>query len=611
MSLKKIKQDRLGYHQVHYFHNGGKFDFEFILAFFQDNKNYHKTLDKEVNEEEREYNTLYYSVIWSDTFRMITLFKYIKERDRYRKVTIEFRDSRYVFRNSVKELGNTIEKMGINLKKGDYKKACLRAEQGATTEELKNDKELNMYCMNDSLIVCVMFEQMSSKFPTSSNLPNTTPGWAVSIYLHDITINKPEDKGAKAYFRETIMELEKEVQEKYNMELNSWYTGGLSTYRQASLMKVTKNVFHEDVVSQYPHKMKCFLIPIGEAKVIENEEEWETYKAKNLNDLESGKYVAFIHYTYHDIKQSLKVPNMLKRNKQAKARIEKGELGSYETHQLEVEEKECYLFYKEFEKLVKYKDRIFNKVYVYEKTKNIFEDYVDKFYTMKAEAKKNKDTANTIFSKLMLNALYGKTGERSRKEEKIFIEMLEDLKEKLEDKLISTSEKEDMLGMIAIIKEVAPPFSYLQIATYITSLSRYWLLKRWNEILALGGVVLYCDTDSNFFTIPKKNKDKLEYGSNLGQWELDKEVIDNFFILAPKAYCGWNKKQEVVVLATKGVDKKVVLEAINKNGIKHFTTNQPYNILDSKRVKGGIVLFEKQKTIMTNEKYQMISQSIS
>lgn len=607
MNMRNIKKYKLGLHQVHYFHNGGKFDFYFILPWLRNNGTV--TLNSELPSKERETNKLYFSVLWSDTYRSITVFKYLKDGDRDRKITIEFRDSYYLFKSPVKALAKE-----VGMEKGDTLKAISKAQLGnVTTEELYADDELNKYILDDCLIVAKYFELMCVNFPKSSVLPTTVASFAKSMYLTDKGVEgmKPVDA-----FRNYVMFLTPEKQAEYNDIFVEWYTGGLTSVQEKSLFQTVEDVIIEDVTSQYPDKMRNFKMPTGKFIEIRSEWEWERYKKENKERLDSGDIPCFINYNYKSVEQTTKVPNLLKGLKRRDV-TDIGNMSTmgYSTSVYRTNVKECYLYYKEFEKLISYESKEFVVAYVFEYGNFIFTDYIDKYYKMKTEGKKENNNAKKATGKLMLNSLYGKFGEKGERLCQFYPELIEVLEKQKGEKRVLEVKKEkvtDGLGMVNVVTSSDSPMTYFQIAGYITSLARYWLLKRWNEIIELGGEVHYCDTDSNFITLPKENYDKLKHGSNLGEWDLekpkksDKMTYDYLFIQAPKSYITFHKGDIIDKNGCKGIDKAVMESC----GVKHFLRNNIYNVRERLILKNGVILVDKPKYSVTPVTVELIKEEI-
>lgn len=595
--------EKLGYDKIFYFHNGGKFDMFFIIPILK--RIAINTPYDEVEKEEIKINQLYFTTLWSDNYREITIFKYIsngeskKNVKRYKKITMTIRDSYYLFKSPLKALGKLV---GIN--KGDTLKSIDNAnKQRVETKDLMNDKELVEYVINDSYILAKFFERMCKFFPKSTIPPTTTASWAQAKYLEN---KRMGDMNAFDAFRNYTMNLDIDSQLQLNQIFQTWYKGGLSTLKEESLAKEIHNVYVEDVTSQYPDKMKNWRMPVGIPKRFQNEEDFNEYFTKNKDKIESGEYVCFMNYIYYEVAQDTRVPNFMKNDGETTNPLE-GKFLSYRYIHPKWDVKESYQYFTQMEKLlIRYKKKEFVIAYVFEKTKFLFEDYIKFYFELKDKASKRGDAIEKMFAKLMLNTLYGKMGQKAIREVQLFPSTLNKLMEKEDNGIIIVkNEKEsDGLGMINVIKETETPFTYFQVAAYITSLSRYWLLKRWNEIISLGGEVHYCDTDSNFFTIPQEGLSKLSFGKNLGEWNLEEENIPNGYIVAAKAYMLYDKDKNIVKCACKGVDKEQVI----KYGVKHFVNNEPYINMIRKTTPNGVILVDFSKKLMSESAYTLLKQ---
>lgn len=181
------------------------------------------------------------------------------------------------------------------------------------------------------------------------------------------------------------------------------------------------------------------------------------------------------------------------------------------------------------------------------KKKKYFKAYVEHFFEIKAK-NKIKNPALYYISKLMLNSLYGKFGQR-RDTQKIFLLDDEDKKIKKMTGIYNTEMNLYFQDTLTNSKHIKP-----YISAYITSLARVKLFKLMQDI----GYdhVYYCDTDSVY--IDKKIDDNVN--SDLGGLELEHECNDYHFVL-PKFYWGRNLKNDgrrERYVKMKGYDKEIV-----------------------------------------------------
>lgn len=138
------------------------------------------------------------------------------------------------------------------------------------------------------------------------------------------------------------------------------------------------------------------------------------------------------------------------------------------------------------------------RVLVYKRAM-IFKDYVDYFYRMKLEGKKQNDLFKYLMAKLFLNCLYGKFGQRTK--ELTEVNSDEVSIEELENPVISLSgRKVDYIVFQDKIWQVhdrePSRNSFIAIASHVTGYARAYL---WRIMQYIGrDHIYYCDTDSVF-----------------------------------------------------------------------------------------------------------------
>lgn len=193
-----------------------------------------------------------------------------------------------------------------------------------------------------------------------------------------------------------------------------------------------------------------------------------------------------------------------------------------------------------------------NRLAIYEGD-YIFKDYVEFFYKKRLEYKHNEDEAFTYLSKLMLNSLYGKFGQKNtiwdpygempNGEDGIFENYDAARKEWFKIRIMS-GKVEKAIGTEEGFN------SFVAVCSFVTSYARVYL----NNLIITAGSdnVLYCDTDSLFVTEKgyRKLKDKIN-PDILGYLKLV-ETADSITINGAKDYVFNNK--EVI----KGVRKDAV-----------------------------------------------------
>lgn len=150
----------------------------------------------------------------------------------------------------------------------------------------------------------------------------------------------------------------------------------------------------------------------------------------------------------------------------------------------------------------------------------IFKKYINDLYDIKVKAKQN--TMDYMISKLLMNSLYGKFGQR-RKHERIVIP--NSFKQVIEEGLKPYYEE---LGIYKKEEESQSVFILPYISSYITSLARCYLYR---EMRKVGyGEIYYCDTDS---IITGK---RISCSEGLGGWKLEYGSISEGIFLQPKTY---------------------------------------------------------------------------
>lgn len=178
-----------------------------------------------------------------------------------------------------------------------------------------------------------------------------------------------------------------------------------------------------------------------------------------------------------------------------------------------------------------------------------FTKYVNTYYEMKNKAERG--STDYIFSKLMLNSLYGKFATNPNN---YFDYIL------IEPQFISAAlhvdgyEFHSMIGNLALmyrpIDEKQHKYYNIATAASITSTVRSILISTMQYIELQGGTVFYCDTDSIITDIQLPSN---IVGEQLGQWKLESENKD-LIIIAPKLYGSLNSITGHWKIASKGVE---------------------------------------------------------
>lgn len=157
-----------------------------------------------------------------------------------------------------------------------------------------------------------------------------------------------------------------------------------------------------------------------------------------------------------------------------------------------------------------------------------FREFVEYFYTLRKKYKEEGNKTYDLFTKIIMNSLYGKFGQQNEYREIGFID-----EERGEDWVFEPFGESD-LGEWKKVDEnghvikADAKHSILCWASYVTSWARIYLYEKMMEVVKKGGKVYYCDTDSIITDM------ELESGKELGQVKLEGE--GKIFLIAPKTY---------------------------------------------------------------------------
>ena len=172
-----------------------------------------------------------------------------------------------------------------------------------------------------------------------------------------------------------------------------------------------------------------------------------------------------------------------------------------------------------------YKIKILNGYYFTKKARP-FQSYIKKWYGLKQKAEDEKNNSLRYISKLYLNSLYGKFGQRRVFRKIIHLE--NNIKHYI-DKGFKVVDFDENLNFIVVEEETRAKYTTCHIASFCCAYARIKLYEAIENIKSLGGEVYYCDTDSIVTNID------LPIGKNLGDLDLEQEIKEGIF-LAPKFY---------------------------------------------------------------------------
>lgn len=164
-------------------------------------------------------------------------------------------------------------------------------------------------------------------------------------------------------------------------------------------------------------------------------------------------------------------------------------------------------------------------------SKPIFKDYVDYFYSRRLEFKEAGDDAFSYMSKILLNSLYGKFGQRGRRWENYNGDLQGDI---ICEDITQIPSQTRIVGNLRQILSTNPESfeSIPIIASEVTAAGRMTLYR---YIIESGFDCYYADTDS--LIVGEKGFQNLKHriGNNLGDLKLE-EISEYSEFVAPKHY---------------------------------------------------------------------------
>lgn len=338
-------------------------------------------------------------------------------------------------------------------------------------------------------------------------------------------------------------------------EMRKAYRGGFTFLNELYQNIIIENVKQIDVNSMYPAQLYFNYMPVGEPKIIEGE-----VKADSLYNLGIQKIILNNASVKND-----KIPFLSNTNTFLATNVYRDVISEHE-------EEEDRTFYLTLQELELFKESYnYDKIkycggYLFKSRKDMFVQYIDKFWEMKS----NKNPTIKSLGKLFLNSLYGKFAEGYEK-----------------DNLdISYNNKLTFTLTDTTIREVG----YLPVGIFTTSYARCFLIK---SIYNIGVEnFIYCDTDSIHY-INDPNLEKLEFHeSELGKWGYKDTYIRAFYIRA-KRYCGEVIKngEKKLEIACAGIKKKDINEQVKK--LEDFKIGKEIKTLEFKQGINGQYVRDK------------------
>ena len=465
-------------------------------------------------------------------------------------------------------------------------------------------KSLEIYCKRDTEIIYLFIRKLVKFLEINdlSRIKATAGSLSLNIFRHKFY--KPEQENTKIY----IHDWKKAI----NLERKS-YKGGITDNFKVGTFN---DIYKLDVNSEYPYIMKTYSLPTkllfySHESLLSQKELFTLYnKSKEIGygiiakvSIEIAKNSAYIlHkfdsksiFAYGKFKTTLCLPELLFIENEINCRI------------LHIHEISIY------------------------KMEKIFKEFIEFFYKERLKNKRNGNSVYVEFTKLIMNTLYGKFGQKDiiYKELNINDDFIKDYSEII--KLMILKKKHLLsnnfiiyLGTIInecevyiinkrlfILKhlETNSKDSFVAISSFITSYARMLLVKYLK--IAKRENVYYVDTDSLF--INREGYELLENEGCINENELGMLKVEGFgttTLYAPKFYdfndsrkCKGIKKDSKLLIENEKIAKYEIyqwqkLKADLKEGIKniqliHTTTKTINKIYDKGKLDdfGNVIPF--------------------
>lgn len=327
-----------------------------------------------------------------------------------------------------------------------------------------------------------------------------------------------------------------------------------------------------DVNSEYPFSMASIRDLVGKPRVMKMDD-W--IKTANKDDFEAI-------YVLHSVSGSVK----------------KGMLGFWYNpfeydfvDEIDIDQTQL-VFERELIEMSHWYDLTYecDDVIVYRRGGFVYNPFVEKFYEIKRQAKKDGNATLQMVAKLLLNSSYGKLAERIERNEGHY----EINQETGAVHFVRDGTETDEKSVMSVV-----------VGALVTSFARCYILSKIREICAddVAGKFVYIDTDSihAFADYPKAD------AFVLGGLKLEAECEAVKYI-APKTYVDVEKINadgsidwEFVEIHSKGVNRKAIYEEMKKSPITLASINElitygkKFTCLVAMNVVGGKALLPTEK----------------
>ena len=353
------------------------------------------------------------------------------------------------------------------------------------------------------------FETNMCDFVTSSS--QSYKLWVTKFLDHELGLpnaKQEQDFRASIYGGRTYKNKNRFKSKQYDAIMQGLLDGSLK-YED-----VNDFIFDSDVCSLYPSVMKDGHFPIGQAK------DTNVFRSNKLG----------IYYIKYETNKKLLTP-ILPRRQDGKLKWDLVDSEGWYTS-VDIDNALAHGYWIDIV-----------KGYYWEKSAKVFEKYIDHFYQMKQNA--TKGTPQYLLAKLWLNALYGKTIQKSIRTQDHIVKTHAEFWKILNDNIIIEM---NQVGNVWLVKskskeeevEKSLASKPTQLGAFILSYSRVLMSKYYDQCPnTKEGMPFYYDTDSLnvHSSCLKEYGGKIEIDSSLGgvMDDVGGKVIEAYWI-CPKMY---------------------------------------------------------------------------
>ena len=469
-----------------YFHNGGGFDYWFIIE---------KLLQTfTITDEPRPTEPMTMSLLIRSNKSFMSIKLNIGKRPDGRNIYIELLDSLSLIPLSIKALGAQLNLNKIEiptyhvtptwtsikqvLSDNQSTSLYLTPYEGKTI----NGVQLYEYLINDIKILRLTLLELDKILPHKY--------WKLTL-----------SQSAYEWWTKSneVIKKKNKITIKVWKDLSQWYRGGLTIPKQDQSYKIHHNVSVYDINSMYPYHMYSKPLPIG-PPIKGSKGDLKLYRFWVSRATVNPNHQPFIP------KKDLQVENYDNNKIYKMLTTYPHTITNTYIHLTDIE---LPLFLKTY-------SGVWDKPkvrYSFASISGMYKEYIDYFMDLKIKFSKDNNTVGRTITKLFLNIMYGKNAQKPVIVGREIRELTPKIKLKHNDITIGTTH---YMTNAEPYETFSP--KYLPIAMYITAYSRTQLLTTINSNYTN---YVYCDTDSIHLTNHAHLPKQLLHPTQLGKWKYE------------------------------------------------------------------------------------------